>query len=199
MRARFEDVCEYVLQFRDQKSIHIRRSVIDLLPRLALFDRHRFSRKHLSVAANHLIGLCHLPTSPTPASLIERQLAYIALGQLIIASRSDILPHVDEIFTAIREALSIGPPQKSKKVSCFCTEVLFCIGSLAVGIPSYVFDRIAELLGLFIPLPDCFFCFSNLIGYIPLSWEFSAIQIERTNFVLVSLRGGVLSVCLLSA
>lgn len=47
MLARYREVCDTVLRFRDSKEKLIRRAVITLVPRLAAFAPERFVKSYL--------------------------------------------------------------------------------------------------------------------------------------------------------
>ncbi len=57
MLARYREVVETVLRFRDSKEKLIRHAVITLLPLLAAFAPERFSRTYLTVATAHLLSV----------------------------------------------------------------------------------------------------------------------------------------------
>ena len=57
MLARYREVVETVLRFRDSKEKLIRRAVIALIPRLAAFAPERFAATYLRVCSEHLLGV----------------------------------------------------------------------------------------------------------------------------------------------
>ena len=61
MLARYREVCDTVLRFRDSKEKLVRRAVISLLPRLAAFAPERFARSYLDRATEHLLGVLSVP------------------------------------------------------------------------------------------------------------------------------------------
>jgi len=57
MLARYREVVETVLRFRDSKEKLIRRAVIALVPRLAAFAPERFAATYLRVCSDHLLSV----------------------------------------------------------------------------------------------------------------------------------------------
>lgn len=61
MLARYREVCDTVLRFRDSKEKLVRRAIITLLPRLAAFAPERFTKSYLDSATEHLLGVLASP------------------------------------------------------------------------------------------------------------------------------------------
>ena len=57
MLARYREVVEIVLHFRESKEKLIRRAVISLIPRLAAFAPERFAATYLSTCTDYLINI----------------------------------------------------------------------------------------------------------------------------------------------
>ncbi|GAX78992.1 hypothetical protein CEUSTIGMA_g6432.t1 [Chlamydomonas eustigma] len=127
--ARYKEVVETVLRFKDSKEKQIRRAVIVLLPRLAAFSPERFvSAEYLSKALVHLISvLKHQP---------ERGAAFAAIADMCAATKEMACGAIfesklPEIAMHIRESIVL-PKQKPRIV---CPEAIQCVGvlSLAIG------------------------------------------------------------------
>lgn len=58
MLARYREVCDTVLRFRDSKEKLIRRAVITLVPRLAAFAPERFVKSYLKQVGGRLEEDC---------------------------------------------------------------------------------------------------------------------------------------------
>ena len=56
MLARYREVVEVVLHFRESKEKLIRRAVISLIPRLAAFAPERFAATYLPTCTDYLIN-----------------------------------------------------------------------------------------------------------------------------------------------
>ncbi|KDD73785.1 hypothetical protein H632_c1839p0, partial [Helicosporidium sp. ATCC 50920] len=74
MLARYREVCETVLRFKDSKERLVRRAVVSLLPRLAAFAPERFARSYLDPSVEHLLALLAVPS--------ERGAAFAAVGDM---------------------------------------------------------------------------------------------------------------------
>lgn len=57
MLARYREVVETVLRFRESKERLVRRAVISLLPRLAAFAPERFAATYLKQCTNYLLSV----------------------------------------------------------------------------------------------------------------------------------------------
>ena len=62
MLARYREVVETVLRFRESKERLIRRAVISLLPRLAAFAPERFAATYLKQCTNYLLSVLKFPS-----------------------------------------------------------------------------------------------------------------------------------------
>jgi hypothetical protein len=62
MLARYREVVETVLRFRESKERLIRRAVISLLPRLAAFAPERFAVTYLKQCTNYLLSVLKFPS-----------------------------------------------------------------------------------------------------------------------------------------
>lgn len=62
MLARYREVVETVLCFKESKERLIRRAVISLLPRLAAFAPERFAATYLKQCTNYLLSVLKFPS-----------------------------------------------------------------------------------------------------------------------------------------
>ena len=62
MLARYREVVETVLRFRESKERLIRRAVISLLPKLAAFAPERFAATYLKQCTNYLLSVLKFPS-----------------------------------------------------------------------------------------------------------------------------------------
>ena len=90
------------------KSPHIQNGLLLILPKLAAFRRDTFSQKYLGEATAYIDRLL----------LQDRNRhAFIAMGLLAVAVRSDIQPHLRTVMSQIRAALPAPPSSASEAVS----------------------------------------------------------------------------------
>ncbi|KAL4435039.1 hypothetical protein ABPG77_003864 [Micractinium sp. CCAP 211/92] len=141
MLARYREVCDTVLRFRDSKEKLIRRAVITLVPRLAAFAPERFVKSYLKQATEYLLAVLAVPA--------ERGAGFTALGEMAGAlARAGVAPRMKtpddslrHIAAAIKECLgqrSRGRPP--------CPEALECAGTLAVALRADWQPYLAALL-----------------------------------------------------
>lgn len=70
MLARYREVVETVLRFRESKERLIRRAVISLLPRLSAFAPERFAATYLKQCTNYLLSVLKFPSERGVGELI---------------------------------------------------------------------------------------------------------------------------------
>jgi FKBP12-rapamycin complex-associated protein len=69
MLARYREVVEIVLHFRESKEKLVRQAVITLIPRLAAFAPERFAATYLSTCTDYLIDIVKCAGAITPRKL----------------------------------------------------------------------------------------------------------------------------------
>ncbi|RMZ52908.1 hypothetical protein APUTEX25_001027, partial [Auxenochlorella protothecoides] len=128
MLARYREVCETVLRFRDSKEKLIRRAIITLLPRLAAFAPERFTKSYLDSATEHLLAVLGSPADRGAgfAAIAEMSTSLSSAGVASKLRRGDYLR---PIALHIRDAL-LG----RSKTKAPCSEALHCAGTLAVAL-----------------------------------------------------------------
>lgn len=96
---RYKDACERILSYREHRDPLIKREVVVIIPILAGYAPKEFCNGYIHRSMSHLQGLLKLPK--------ERNLAFIAIGNIAHAVGSQIAPYLDNILLHIREALSL--------------------------------------------------------------------------------------------
>eukprot|EP00898_Chlorokybus_atmophyticus_P008681 jgi/Chlat1/8814/Chrsp90S08148 len=132
MLARYKEVVETVLKYRDHREKLIRRSVTALIPRLAKFSPDRFVMSYQQVCMAHLVNVMK--------SSNERVHGFEAVGELAGAVGPRLEPHLPVIVERIRESISV------KRGKPFCHEALACLGCLAAGVGTPVEPYVCELM-----------------------------------------------------
>ena len=113
MLARFKEVCDTVLKYREHKDRLVRKTVIELLPLLATFCPDAFVRGYLAACLDYLIE--------TLRGGHIRDAAYLALGEMAVA----VGRHVVRANTTC-PLESVFPCIITRAKSYFsCTHVLF--------------------------------------------------------------------------
>ena len=127
MLARYREVVEMVIQYRDSREKIIRSSVVTILPRIASFAPERFAQTYLEESMTFLLNALK--------SSNERPAAFTAIGEMAQALRHasfDALrqmeSHLPSISTSIRDVLV------AKKGKTICLEAIECGGALAQGL-----------------------------------------------------------------
>ncbi|EFA77745.1 protein kinase [Heterostelium album PN500] len=140
MYNRFKDVCDTILRYKEHRDKLVKKTVITLLPRLAIFCPKDFVHHHLNTCMAHLLGALRNQN--------ERSTAFIALGEIALAVGGSIKPYLDRIVVMIKSALATKGKQ-------FNPEVLTCIKP---GTPSQYRKSSAPFQGVSIgytlPNPD---------------------------------------------
>ena len=131
----YDEICEDVLKIAHHpvltKNRHIESALLDLLPKLAAFQREIFVTKYLSSTMNYmdrllqpkersdfippsiLICLCVLMYLRTQNGLFYRYNAYIGIGFLAVATGPDIQNYLRNVLTSIRMCLPAGAASSS--------------------------------------------------------------------------------------
>lgn len=143
MLARYREVCDTVLRFRESKEKIIRRAVITLLPRLAAFAPERFVRSYLKQSTEHLLTVLSSPN--------ERGAGFIAVGEMATALASaGVAGHMKTpddflrpIAAQIRECLLA---RGRGGVKTQCSEALECAGTLCMALHEDWQLHMAQLL-----------------------------------------------------
>jgi FKBP12-rapamycin complex-associated protein len=141
MLARYREVCDTVLRFRDSKEKLVRRAVITLLPRLAAFAPERFVKSYLKQATEYLLGVLAVPA--------ERGAGFVALGEMAGAlAQAGVAARMkapDDFLRPIAAAIRDCLGQRSRGRP-LCPEALECAGNLAVALRADWQPYLAALL-----------------------------------------------------
>ncbi|EGG15157.1 protein kinase [Cavenderia fasciculata] len=119
MVNKFKDVCDTILKHKDHRDKLVKKTVIVLLPRLAIFSPREFVHLHLNTCINYILSALRNQN--------ERSYSFIALGEIAQAVGGSIKPYLDNIVVNIKTALQTKGKQ-------FCPEVLTCISMLSSAV-----------------------------------------------------------------
>ncbi|KAK9806315.1 hypothetical protein WJX72_010074 [[Myrmecia] bisecta] len=138
MLARYREVVETVLRFRDSKEKLIRRAVIVLLPRLAAFAPERFAATYLKPCTDYLLSVLKTPG--------ERGAGFMALGDMAMAlvavgCGAQLGPVLPKVADQIREAITVKGRSRPG-----AADALQCVGVLAVALRGQWKPYAAELI-----------------------------------------------------
>lgn len=141
MLARYREVCDTVLRFRDSKEKLVRRAVITLLPRLAAFAPERFVRSYLKHAIEHLLGVLALPAERGAGFTAIAETATALAGAGVAGRMKQPDDFLRPIAAQIKECLAARGRGKGQ-----CAEALECAGTLCVALRADWQPHMAALL-----------------------------------------------------
>jgi serine/threonine-protein kinase mTOR len=137
MNDKFSRISELVLQLRNHKSDLIRRTIFQLIPKLAKFSPDTFATSYLDTWVSHLV-------SNAIAKRPERAIALKAIGALAVELGDRIKPQLDKIMAVIGQSFTQRPAGKGPHH--IIPEVFECLSSLALAVGSDLDRYVAPLL-----------------------------------------------------
>ncbi len=111
--ARYREVGETVLRFKDSKERSIRRAVIGLLPRLAAFAPERFAADYLSKSCHHVVGILKHSSERGPAF---SALAEMASSLAEVRCAGGFEAYLPALAAAILDAIARPDPSSKTRV-----------------------------------------------------------------------------------
>ncbi|CAD6506377.1 BgTH12-07303 [Blumeria graminis f. sp. triticale] len=121
MHEHYQEVCEIVFRHKDHRDVHIRRTVVMLIPELANYSPSEFVQGYLHKFMVFLSGMLKKDK--------DRNDSFLAIGNIANAVKSDIAPYLDGVLIYVREGLSV----RSRR-SGTVDPVFDCISRLAVAV-----------------------------------------------------------------
>ena len=139
MSGHIDETFELVLRYKENRNPTVRRTVIELLPRLAKMRQSLDSKgdRHFSNSVDHLIRVLRQGT--------DRPVAFVALGKLALVDPRHVTPHLKAITQQIRDSTN---PRSSRKA--FCEEAVDCAGMIARAVGPDVAVHMSDVF-------DCLF------------------------------------------
>lgn len=135
------------------RASNVHQKLLLMIPRLAAFDRHAFSKKHLKSTINHLITFLRGREK-------EKAMAFTTLGLICVAVETDVLQYLGRIIEIIK--LSLPLRDTPKKRNGTDTPLFNCITLLGFAMKEDIANEVKELLdpmcatGLSSQLTTCF-------------------------------------------
>ncbi|KAI0517914.1 TOR kinase [Xylaria bambusicola] len=121
MQDHYEEACEIVFRHKDHRDPTIRKTVVMLIPDLANYAPAQFAHTYLHKFMLFLSGMLKKG--------VERNEAFLAIGNIANSVKSAIAPYLDGVLIYVREGLSL---QSRKRGSV--DPVFDCISRLAVAV-----------------------------------------------------------------
>ncbi|KAG9962099.1 TOR1 phosphatidylinositol 3-kinase, partial [Aureobasidium melanogenum] len=119
---RYKEACERILSYREHRDPLIRREVVYIIPILARYAPKEFCNGYIHRSMSHLQGLLKSPK--------DRNLSFIAIGNVANAVGSQIAPYLDNILLHIREALSVKARIKNTDEA----PIFKCISMISIAV-----------------------------------------------------------------
>ncbi|KAG2232165.1 hypothetical protein INT48_006039 [Thamnidium elegans] len=129
MTDMYKEVCDITLRLKDSRDALIRKTLVSIIPTLALYDPATFSELYLHKSMSHLLNLLRKNSE-------KRDVA--------IQVKSNMSPYLDAILTCIKEALSVKGRQR-KEVE---TAIFSCVSMLATAVGQALTKYLHDLLDL---------------------------------------------------
>ena len=149
----YDEICTKVLEQRHLKTSYVQQSLLNILPRLAAFNREEFVKKHLKSIVDYLLYTLKNREK-------DKNIAFVTLGFIAVAVEKSIQQYIERIMEVIKASL----PQKdasTKKKSVMDPSVFMCITLLGHAVKNGISDDVKEILepmclqGISPPLTIC--------------------------------------------
>ncbi|KAH8263388.1 hypothetical protein KR044_008014 [Drosophila immigrans] len=138
LKEHFITICNNVLEQRNSKSPYVQQALLQILPRLAAFNREVFVEQYLKTCVAHLMSILRGKEK-------DRNVAYITIGYIAVAVQSDIERHLKTIMSCVKQAL----PAKDlaiKRKPPVDAAIFACITLLAHAVKSQIKDDVRDIL-----------------------------------------------------
>ncbi|KAH8262146.1 hypothetical protein KR038_003117 [Drosophila bunnanda] len=138
LQEHYTTICENVLEQRSSKSPYVQQALLQILPRLAAFNREVFVEKYLPTCISHLMLILRGKEK-------DRAVAYITIGYMSVAVQSAIQEHLSGIMSSVKLALPAKDLTSKRKVPVD-PAVFACITLLAHAVKSEISEDVKEIL-----------------------------------------------------
>ncbi|XP_030383558.1 serine/threonine-protein kinase Tor [Scaptodrosophila lebanonensis] len=134
----YTTICDNVLEQRFSKSPYVQQALLQIMPRLAAFNRSVFVSKYLNICVAHLMSILRGKEK-------DRTMAYITIGYLAVAVERDIEPHLKPIMSILKQALP-AKDLASKRKTVVDPAVFASITLLAHAVKSDIAEDVQDIL-----------------------------------------------------
>ncbi|KAH8375520.1 target of rapamycin [Drosophila serrata] len=138
LQEHYTTICDNVLEQRSSKSPYVQQALLQILPRLAAFNREVFVEKYLPTCISHLMAILRGKEK-------DRAVAYITIGYMAVAVQSAIQEHLSGIMSSVKLALPAKDLTSKRKVPVD-PAVFACITLLAHAVKSEISEDVKEIL-----------------------------------------------------
>ncbi|KAK3923760.1 Serine/threonine-protein kinase mTOR [Frankliniella fusca] len=137
---RFDDICHYFVQAQHfARNSYLQHSLLTILPRLAAFNREKFTRDHLHSSIIYLLNTLRSREK-------DRSTAFTAMGLLAVAVEDDIKEYIPKIMEVIRASLPTKDTPNKKRFAPLEPAVLVCISLIGEAVGSDLHKDIRDIL-----------------------------------------------------
>jgi FKBP12-rapamycin complex-associated protein len=99
MHEHYQEACEIIFRQKDHRDVHVRKTVVLLIPELANYSPTEFAQSYLHKYMVFLSGMLKRDK--------DRNDAFLAIGNIANAVKSAIAPYLDGVLIYVREGLSL--------------------------------------------------------------------------------------------
>ncbi|XP_046866806.1 serine/threonine-protein kinase Tor [Drosophila willistoni] len=131
-------ICDNVFEQCFSKSPYVQQGLLQILPRLAAFNREVFVQKYLRRCVSYLMNTL-------PGKGKDRTVAHITMGYIAVAVERDIEEHLKPIMATIKVALPAKDLASKRKLPVD-PAVFACITLLAHAVKSEIADDVKDIL-----------------------------------------------------
>ena len=136
--SKFEKLVKLVLREKDLSNSSIQKTILMLIPRLAIYDGF-YKGGHFDETIKHVLTY-------STKKFKERSTALISLGLLCCASKKHASRYLIRIFDVLKSYLNVKDLFSRKKAPSIEPSVLICIHLIVQSFGSEVMEHIAELI-----------------------------------------------------
>ncbi|XP_050299177.1 serine/threonine-protein kinase Tor [Anthonomus grandis grandis] len=126
VEEKFEYICYDVIAQRSLRANFIQQTLLNILPRLAAFNKEKFVQNQLKSTMNYLLNILKGREK-------DRNNAFITIGLIAVAVEEEIEPYIDKIMEFIKAALPRTDSTSKRRNAIDCS-VFKCITYLALAL-----------------------------------------------------------------
>lgn len=138
LHEHYTTICDNVLEQRTSKSPYVQQALLQILPRLAAFNRDVFVEKYLKSCVSHLMQILRGKEK-------DRTVAFITIGYMAVAVESAIEKHLSGIMSSVKLSLPAKDLASKRKVPVD-PAIFACITLLAHAVKSEIADDVRDIL-----------------------------------------------------
>ncbi|KAH8327771.1 hypothetical protein KR074_003539 [Drosophila pseudoananassae] len=138
LQEHYTTICDNVLEQRFSKSPYAQQALLQILPRLAAFNRDVFVEKYLKSCVAYLMLILRGKEK-------DRTVAFITIGYMAVAVESAIEPHLSAIMSSVKVSLPAKDLASKRKVPVD-PAIFACITLLAHAVKSEIADDVRDIL-----------------------------------------------------